>query len=85
MLDVSSPAKSTTSNFQAIAMPTHPKITPEERARRQEHADGARANVGLEGFKPDAETEEHMRRYIEGEITLAELVDPANDHFAMRR
>ncbi len=59
-------------------MPTQPKITPEERARRQKHADGARANVGLEGFKPDEATEERMRRYIEGEITLAELVDPAS-------
>lgn len=60
-------------------MPTHPKITPEERARRQEHADGARANVGLEGFKPSSEMEERVRLYIDGEITLAELVDPAND------
>ncbi|WP_256489147.1 antitoxin VbhA family protein [Dyella lutea] len=60
-------------------MPTHPKITPEERARRQEYADGARANVGLEGFKPSAAMEGRVLLYIEGEITLAELVDPAND------
>lgn len=50
-------------------------ITPEERARRQKNADGARANVGLEGFKPSAATEELARRYINGEITLEELVD----------
>lgn len=60
-------------------MSAHPKITPEERARRQEHADGARANIGLEGFKPSAAMEERVRLYIDGEITLAELVDPAND------
>lgn len=50
-------------------------ITPEERARRQRNVDGARANVGLEGFRPDAATEERCRRYINGEITLEELVD----------
>ena len=50
-------------------------ITPEERARRQKYIDGARANVGLEGFKPDAATEERCCRYVKGEITLAELVD----------
>ena len=50
-------------------------ITPEERARRQAFVDSARANIGLEGFQPDADTEERARRYINGEITLAELVD----------
>lgn len=50
-------------------------ITSEERARRQRNADGARASVGLEGFKPSAATEERCRRYINGEITLEELVD----------
>lgn len=59
-------------------MPVRPTITPEERARRQEHADGARANIGLEGFRPDVATEDRVRRYIEGEITLTELVDPTN-------
>ncbi|HEX7817612.1 antitoxin VbhA family protein [Dyella sp.] len=60
-------------------MPTHRKITPEERARRKEHADGARANAGLEGFKPSRAMEERVRLYIDGDITLAELVDPTND------
>lgn len=59
-------------------MPVRPTITPEERARRQGHADGARANIGLEGFRPDAATEDRVRRYIEGEITLAELIDPTS-------
>ena len=50
-------------------------ITPKERARRQKYIDGARANVGLEGFRPDADTEERARRYVNGEITLPELLD----------
>lgn len=56
-----------------------PAITPEERALRQRHVDGARANVGLSGFKPDEATEERARRYVEGEITLQELVDPRHE------
>lgn len=50
-------------------------ITPEERARRQRKVDSARANVGLEGLKPSAATEERCRGYINGEITLEESVD----------
>jgi hypothetical protein len=50
-------------------------ITPEERTRRQGNVNGARANVGLEGFTPSAVTEDRCCRYINGEITLEELVD----------
>lgn len=60
-------------------------ITPEERARRQRNVDGARANVGLEGFKPDAATEERARRYINGEITLEELVDVRHERVGADR
>jgi len=49
-------------------------ITAEERTRRLAAVDGARANVGLEGFKPDARTEELACRYVNGEISLAELL-----------
>lgn len=49
-------------------------ITAEERARRQEIADYALATVGLEGFVPDAATQERARRWVNGEITMAELV-----------
>lgn len=59
-------------------------ITPEERARRQAQIDGARANVGLEGFVPDAATEERARQYVAGEITLAEFVDVRHDQRGAR-
>lgn len=49
-------------------------ITAEERQRRQEAVDGALANVGLEGFVPDAATQERARRWVNGEISMAELV-----------
>lgn len=50
------------------------KITPEERASRQEAVDFARASVAMEGFKLSAEEIEHGRRYIDGEIDLEEFV-----------
>jgi hypothetical protein len=49
-------------------------ISAEGRARRLAAVDGARANVGLEGFTPDAWAEELARRYVNGEISLAELL-----------
>lgn len=52
-------------------------ITEAERRKRQEAADFARASIGLEGFKPSEEAEAKMRRHINGEIDLAELVNPA--------
>ena len=51
-------------------------ITEAERRKRQAAADFARASVGLEGFKPSDEAEAQMRRHINGEIDLAELVKP---------
>lgn len=52
------------------------KITDEERRRRQEACDYARASVGLEGFKLSQADEEHAARFIAGEIDLAEFVAP---------
>ena len=52
-------------------------ITEDERRKRQQAADFARASVGLEGFKPSEEAEAQMRRHINGEIDLAEFVNPA--------
>lgn len=49
-------------------------ITAEERQRRQAAVDGALANVGLEGFVPDAASQELARRWVNGEISMAELV-----------
>ena len=52
-------------------------ITDDERRKRQEAVNYARASVGLEGFKPSEEAEAQMRRHINGEIDLAELVKSA--------
>ena len=52
-------------------------ITDAERRRRQEAVNFARANVGLEGFKPSEEAEQRAARFIAGEIDLAEFVNPA--------
>ncbi|MGV1046812.1 antitoxin VbhA family protein [Limnohabitans sp.] len=53
-------------------------ITEDERRKRQEAADFARASVGLEGLKPSEEVEAQMRRHINGEIDLAEFVNPVS-------
>ena len=52
-------------------------ITDAERRRRQEAVNFARANVGLEGFKPSEEAEQRAARFIAGEIELADYVKPA--------
>jgi hypothetical protein len=52
-------------------------ITDAERRKRQEAVNFARANVGLEGFKPSEEAEKRAARFVAGEIDLAEYVDPA--------
>lgn len=52
-------------------------ITDAERRRRQEAVNFARANVGLEGFKPSEEAEQRAARFIAGEIELADYVNPA--------
>jgi hypothetical protein len=53
---------------------TRAPITDAERRKRQAAVDFARASVGLEGFKPSEEAEAQIRRYIEGEIELAEAM-----------
>lgn len=53
-----------------------PAISEAERRSRQEAVNFARANVGLEGFKPSQADEEHAARFIAGEIDLAEFVAP---------
>ena len=52
-------------------------ITDAERRKRQEAVNFARANVGLEGFKPSEEAEQRAARFIAGEIELADYVNPA--------
>ena len=51
-----------------------PKITEEERRKRQAEVDFAVANVGLEGFKPTPESLGEFARYVAGEMTSDELV-----------
>ncbi|MFP3852340.1 antitoxin VbhA family protein [Pseudomonas sp. W5-01] len=55
-------------------------ISDEERQRRKEAADYARASVGLSGFVLSAENEAHAERFINGEIDLAEFVRPRAEH-----
>lgn len=55
------------------AVSKKPKITEAERARRQDVVDYGRSTVRLEGFILSPEMEELNRRYVAGEITLAEL------------
>jgi hypothetical protein len=50
-----------------------PRITAEERARRKAAIDYARGSVRLEGFIVSDFAEELNRRYIDGEMTRAEL------------
>ena len=52
-------------------------ITEAERRKRQEAVNFARANVGLEGFKPSEEAEQRAARFVAGEIDLAEFVKRA--------
>ena len=58
-------------------VPTTAPITEAERRKRQEAVNFARANVGLEGFKPSEEAEQRAARFVAGEIDLAEYVDQA--------
>lgn len=51
-------------------------ISAAEQRRRQAAVDFARASVGLEGFKPSAETEELLRRHVLGEISMDEVMQP---------
>jgi hypothetical protein len=49
------------------------KISAEERARRKAADDYARGSIRLEGFVPSAYSDEMTHRYIDGQITRAEL------------
>ena len=52
-------------------------ITDDERRKRQEAVNFARASVGLEGFKPSEADEQRAARFVAGEIDLADFVKPA--------
>ncbi|PRE43865.1 antitoxin VbhA family protein [Burkholderia multivorans] len=58
----------------------HPSaISDTERRRREEAVNYARSSVGLEGFKISEAEEQHARRFINGEIELAEFVKGRNE------
>ena len=56
---------------------TDAPFTEDERRKRQEAVNYARASVGLEGFKPSEADEKRAARFVAGEIDLAEFVKPA--------
>ena len=50
-------------------------VTDVERRRRQDAVNFSRASVGLEGFKPSEQEEAHAKRFVDGEIDLAEFLE----------
>jgi hypothetical protein len=60
------------SRIKEMALATHP-ITTAERARRRRVYEEARASVRLEGFELDEQVEALYQRYMNGELTLAEV------------
>jgi hypothetical protein len=55
-----------------MGLATHP-ITAAERSRRIRVYADAVASIGLEGFELDEEVKALYQRYIDGELTLAEV------------
>jgi hypothetical protein len=55
-----------------MALAAHP-ISEAERARRTRVFEEAEASIRLEGFELDDPTKALWRRYIEGELSLAEV------------
>ncbi|MDX3895800.1 MAG: antitoxin VbhA family protein [Pusillimonas sp.] len=57
----------------------HKTISDTERSRRQSAVNYARATVGLEGFSLSEADEAHAQRFIDGQISLQEFVQPRAD------
>ncbi|QET69317.1 antitoxin VbhA family protein [Bordetella bronchiseptica] len=57
----------------------HKTISDTERSRRQSAVSYARASVGLEGFSLSEADEAHAQRFIDGQISLQEFVQPRAD------
>jgi hypothetical protein len=55
-----------------VELATHP-ITAAERAHRTRVFEEALAAIRLEGFELDESTQALYRRYVNGELTLAEV------------
>ncbi|CCN16822.1 antitoxin VbhA family protein [Bordetella bronchiseptica] len=58
-------------------------ISDTERSRRQSAVNYARASVGLEGFSLSEADEAHAQRFVDGQISLQEFVQPRADALAL--
>src|SRR5690606_14877975 len=63
----------------------HKTISDAERSRRQSAVNYARASVGLEGFSLSEADEAHAQRFVDGQISLQEFVQPRADALALRK
>jgi hypothetical protein len=61
----------------------HKTISDIERSRRQSAVNYARASVGLEGFSLSEADEAHSQRFVDGQISLQEFVQPRADALAL--
>jgi hypothetical protein len=61
----------------------HTTISDTERSRRQSEVNYARASVGLEGFSLSEADEAHAQRFVDGQISLQEFVQPRADALAL--
>lgn len=57
----------------------HKTISDIERSRRQSAVNYARTSVGLEGFSLSEADEAHAQRFVDGQISLQEFVQPCAD------
>jgi Antitoxin VbhA len=48
-------------------------MSPEERTRRLQQVENARASVRIEGLEASPDGEAIFQRYVEGQMTLAEM------------
>lgn len=62
------------SQERSAQRPANDLILAAARRQRESAVNFARASVGLEGFKTTQEDEDHARRFINGEIELAEFM-----------
>ena len=61
----------------------HKTISDTERSRRQSAVNYARASVGLEDFSLSEADEAHAQRFVDGQISLQEFVQPRADALAL--
>lgn len=63
--------------METLPLPVHKyTITDDEKEKRRQAVDFARASIGLEGFTITPEHAAQAERYVSGQIELAELLKP---------